>query len=57
MYAVQIASLVVRQSPQESRTLLVGVGLKGKIASDYESEEARKLVHEVLDMVGECKIW
>jgi hypothetical protein len=47
----------VRQSPQESRTLLVGVGLKGKIASDYESEEARKLIHEVLDMIGECRIW
>lgn len=47
----------MKQSPQESRTLLVGVGLKGKQASDYESEEARELIHEVLDMVGECKIW
>jgi hypothetical protein len=57
LYAVQIASLVVKQSPQEGRTLLIGVGLKGKLASDYESGEARKLIYEVLDMVGECRIW
>lgn len=57
MYAVQIASLVVKQSPQERRTLLIGVGLKGKLALDYESNEARKLITEVLDMVAECRIW
>jgi hypothetical protein len=47
----------VRQSPQEGRTLLIGVGLKGKLASDYESDEARELIHEVLDMVGDSRIW
>jgi len=57
LYAVQIASLVVKQNPQEGRTLLVGVGLKGKIASDYESEEARELVQTVLALVGENKVW
>jgi proteasome assembly chaperone 3 len=57
LYSVQIASLVVRQSPQERRTLLVGIGLKGKLASDYESDEARKLIYEILEMVVECRIW
>ena len=57
LYAVQIASLVVKQSPQEGRTLIIGVGLKGKLASDYESSQARKLIYEVLDMVGDCRIW
>ena len=57
MYALQIATLVVRQSPHERRTLIVGMGLIGKIASDYESEEARKLIYEVLEMVGETKLW
>jgi len=57
LYAVQIASLVVKQNPQEHRTLLVGIGIKGKIASDYESDDARKLIKEVLEMVQECRIW
>jgi proteasome assembly chaperone 3 len=57
LYAVQIASLVVRQSPDERRTLLVGVGLQGKLAADGESEEARRMIYAVLDMVGECRIW
>ena len=57
LYAVQIASLVVKQNPHEGSTLLVGVGLKGKQASDYESDDARKLIREVLDMVSECRIW
>jgi hypothetical protein len=57
LYAVQIASLIVRQSPREDRALLVGVGLTGKFASDYESDEARVLVKEVLDMVENCRIW
>ena len=57
LYAVQIASLVVKQSPQERRTLLVGVGLKGRLASDYESDDARKLINEVLEMIGKCRIW
>lgn len=57
LYAVQIATLVVRQSPHERRTLIVGMGLKGEIASDYEGEEARKLIYEVLEMVSETKVW
>jgi hypothetical protein len=57
LYAVQIATLVVKQNPQERRTLLVGVGLKGKIASNYESEEARALILGVLDLAGECRVW
>jgi hypothetical protein len=57
LYAVQIATEIVKQSPQETRTLLVGVGLTGKIAGDYESEEARKLINDVLEMVRECKVW
>jgi len=57
LYAVQIASLIVKQNPQECRTLLVGVGLKGKIASDYESEEARALIQAVLGLVGENRVW
>lgn len=52
-----MASLVVKQSPQERRTLLVGVGLKGSLASDYESDEARELIHEVLEMVSDCNVW
>ena len=57
LYAVQIASLVGKQSPNERRTLLIGVGLTGKQAIDYESDEARALIYKVLDMVGECRIW
>lgn len=57
LYAVQIASLVVRQSPDERRMLLVGIGLKGKLASDYDSEEARTLINEVVGMVDTCRIW
>jgi len=57
LYAVQMASLIVRQSPRENRGLLVGVGLTGKFASDYESDEARVLVKEVLEMVENCRIW
>lgn len=57
LYAMQIASLVVRQSPEERRTLLVGIGLKGKLASDYDSEEARTLIHEVMGMIDTCRIW
>jgi proteasome assembly chaperone 3 len=57
LYAVQIASLVVRQSPDERRTLLIGVGLKGKLAADYDSDEARALIREVLEMVDTCRIW
>ena len=57
LYAIQIASLLVKQSPQERRTLIVGVGLNGKLAQDYESDEARALIHEVLDMVASCQIW
>lgn len=57
LYAVQIASLVVRQNAEERRTLLVGVGLMGKLASDYDSEEARTLIREVLGMVDTCRIW
>ena len=57
LYAIQFASLVVRQSPEERRTLLVGVGLKGKMASDYDSDESRTLINEVLGMVDTCRIW
>lgn len=57
LYAVQIASLIVRQSPRENRTLLVAIGLTGKLASDYESNEARVLVKEVLEMFESCRIW
>jgi hypothetical protein len=57
LYAVQIATLVLKQNPQERRTLLVGVGMKGKIASDYESEEARALILAVLELVGENRVW
>ena len=57
LYAVQIASLIVRQSPREDKTLIVGVGLTGKFASDYESDEARVMVKEVLEMVENCRIW
>jgi hypothetical protein len=57
LYAIQIASLVVKESPQERRTLLVGVGLQGRLAQDYESDEARNLIHQVLEMVEACRIW
>jgi hypothetical protein len=57
LYAMQVAGLVVKENPQERRTLLVGVGLKGKFASDYESNEARQLINEVLEMVKESRIW
>jgi hypothetical protein len=57
IYAVQIATAILKRNPQETRILLVGVGLKGKLAGDYESEEARKLIHEVLKMVQECQVW
>jgi len=57
LYSVQIASIVVKQNPQERRTLLVGMGLQGKLASDYESDEARSLIQEVLEMLEECRVW
>jgi hypothetical protein len=49
--------LVVKQNPEERRTLLVGTGLKGKLSSDYESDDARSLIREVLEMVGDCRVW
>ena|ERR1700738_3661 len=57
LYAMQIASTVVKQSPHERRTLIVGVGLQGKISKDYESDEARALILQVMEMVGSCRIW
>ena len=57
LYAVQIASLIVKTSPQERRNLLVGICLKGTLASDYESDEARQVINGVLEMVEECRIW
>lgn len=57
LYAVQIASFIVKQNPEERRTLIVSVGLKGRLASDYDSEEARTLIREVLEMVDTCRIW
>ena len=35
----------------------MGTGLKGKLASDYESDDARTLIREVLEMVDECRVW
>jgi hypothetical protein len=57
LYAVQMATAITKQSPGETRTLLVGLGLKGKIAGDHESEAARQLILEVLEMVAECRVW
>ena len=57
LYAMQIAGLILAQNPQEARTLLVGLGLKGKLASDYESQEARDLIHAVLAMVSDSRVW
>jgi hypothetical protein len=37
--------------------LLVGMGLKGKLASDYETDDARTLIHAVLEMIGESRVW
>jgi len=57
LYAVQIASQLVRSAPQERRTLLIGMGLTGKLATDYESNEARDLITQVLEMLAECRVW
>jgi hypothetical protein len=57
LYAMQIANLIVRQNPDESRTLLVGVGLQGSLAADSESDDARRMIYAVLEMVAECRIW
>jgi hypothetical protein len=47
----------MKQSSVETRKLLIGMGLKGKMASDYESEAARELLQTVLSMVEECRVW
>jgi len=58
LYAYSIGSLVEKQcSEEESRNLLIGVGLTGKYAYDRESDEARDLLLQVLDMVTECRVW
>lgn len=57
LYALQIASQIARQNPRENRTLLVGMGLTGRLASDYTSEEARSLLLNVIEIVNECRVW
>ncbi|KAJ8101262.1 hypothetical protein POJ06DRAFT_251001 [Lipomyces tetrasporus] len=55
IYAVQIASLIIRQSPDERRLVVVGMahGMGGESVTD----ENREMFLDVLQMVGECRVW
>lgn len=60
IYAVHIASLISRQSPDERRTVVVGMsaGTRGTRADmDDISDSDRNLFLDVLAMVAECKVW
>ncbi|KAG5438722.1 hypothetical protein PCANB_002442 [Pneumocystis canis] len=53
MYASQIATKIVRNSPQEQRTVLVGLGLDWKQPMDAQ----RHLYSQIMEMLVLCKVW
>ncbi|KAK9365750.1 hypothetical protein V1509DRAFT_632009 [Lipomyces kononenkoae] len=55
IYAVLIASLICRQSPDERR--LVVVGLAQGLGGDSITDQNREMLMDVLEMVGECRVW
>ncbi|KAK9239358.1 hypothetical protein V1525DRAFT_398592 [Lipomyces kononenkoae] len=55
IYAVLIASLICRQSPDERR--LVVVGMPQGLGGDSVTDKDREMLMDVLQMVGECRVW
>ncbi|ANB14375.1 hypothetical protein AWJ20_1963 [Sugiyamaella lignohabitans] len=58
LYASMIASIVSRQSPDENRTVLVGLGTSIGPRPDEEiTIEHRKQLLEIVKLVQECRVW
>ncbi|KAK7206808.1 hypothetical protein BZA70DRAFT_115206 [Myxozyma melibiosi] len=57
IYAVQVASLVSRQSPDERRTVIVGMAATKREATEDLDDAHRSLFLDVLAMVAECRVW
>jgi hypothetical protein len=55
IYAVLIASLICRQSPDERR--LIVVGMAHDLGGARVADENREMVVDVLQMVDECRVW
>ncbi|KAK9329264.1 hypothetical protein V1520DRAFT_356145 [Lipomyces starkeyi] len=55
IYAVLIASLICRQSPDERR--LIVVGMAHDLGGESVTDENREMVVDVLQMIDECRVW
>ncbi|KAK9459273.1 uncharacterized protein V1516DRAFT_679464 [Lipomyces oligophaga] len=55
MYAVQIASLISRQAPEERRTVVVS--LAPMKYGQMTTEQQREMFLTIVEMVGECRLW
>lgn len=57
LYAVQIASLIVKQSPEESRGVLVGIGIVGPALNEEITRQHRTEMVEIVRLVEACQVW
>jgi hypothetical protein len=57
LYAIQIASVIVKHSPEENRGVVVGVGTIGPKSGEPVTKEHRAELVEVVRLVEECRVW
>ncbi|KAK9458325.1 hypothetical protein V1511DRAFT_485595 [Dipodascopsis uninucleata] len=58
LYAVQIASLIAKQSPNERRTVVLGLASDLTHEHSYSADDSsRNEFLDIITMVNECKVW
>jgi hypothetical protein len=57
LYCTQIASLISRQAPEESRTVVIGLGPGVGLIGDEVTESDRMQFLEIIRLVQESRVW
>lgn len=56
-YAIQIASTIVKECPEENRDAVIAIGPVGPSPGQPISKENREQLLEVVRLVQQCRVW